>query len=135
MRRESLLLNRRIIITCPMPKIVSVSGITLRVSSMPKSLHFYQKVLGMKLVYGDAHAAFCSFDANGTYLNLELSAHLDSEWGRIIFYCDDVDKMHEHLKSNDYQSPVPKDAPWGERFFHVKDPDGHELSMAQRLRT
>lgn len=134
MKRESLLLNRRSMVTCSMPKIVSVSGITLRVTSMAKSLHFYQKVLGMKLVYGDADAGFCSFDANGTFLNLELSTHLDAKWGRIIFYCDDVDKMHEHLKSNGYQPPTPKDAPWGERFFHVKDPDGHELSMAQRLK-
>ena len=121
-------------VTCSMPKIASVSGITLRVTSMAKSLHFYQNTLGMKLLYGDANATFCSFDVNGTYLNLELSVHLDGKWGRIIFYCDDVDKMHEHLKSNGYESPVPKDAHWGERFFHIKDPDGHELSMAQRLK-
>src|SRR5438094_9365715 len=24
----------------------------------------------------------------------------------------------------------PRDAEWGERFFHVTDPDGHELSFA-----
>jgi uncharacterized glyoxalase superfamily protein PhnB len=23
----------------------------------------------------------------------------------------------------------PRDAPWGERFFHITDPDGHELSF------
>lgn len=134
MRRESLLLNRRRITTCSMPKITTVSGITLRVTSMVRSLYFYQKVLGMKLVYGNAGAAFCSFDVNGTFLNLELSPDFDGKWGRIIFYCDEVDKMHEHLKSNGYQPPLPKDAPWGERFFHVKDPDGHELSIAQRLK-
>jgi len=27
----------------------------------------------------------------------------------------------------------PKDAPWGERFFHVTDPDGHEISFAEPL--
>ena len=26
-----------------------------------------------------------------------------------------------------------KDAPWGERFLHVADPDGHELSFAEPL--
>ena len=25
------------------------------------------------------------------------------------------------------------DAPWGERYFHVRDPDGHELSFARLL--
>ena len=27
----------------------------------------------------------------------------------------------------------PRDAPWGERYFHVRDPDGHELSFARPL--
>jgi hypothetical protein len=25
---------------------------------------------------------------------------------------------------------APRDAEWGERFFHLTDPDGHELSFA-----
>ena len=29
---------------------------------------------------------------------------------------------------------APRDAEWGERFFHVTDPDGHELSFAKPLR-
>ena len=28
---------------------------------------------------------------------------------------------------------IPRDAEWGERFFHVTDPDGHELSFAKPL--
>ncbi len=28
---------------------------------------------------------------------------------------------------------VPRDAEWGERFFHLNDPDGHELSFARPL--
>jgi uncharacterized glyoxalase superfamily protein PhnB len=28
---------------------------------------------------------------------------------------------------------VPRDAEWGERFFHLVDPDGHELSFARPL--
>ena len=28
---------------------------------------------------------------------------------------------------------VPRDAEWGERFFHLTDPDGHELSFARPL--
>jgi uncharacterized glyoxalase superfamily protein PhnB len=29
---------------------------------------------------------------------------------------------------------TPQDAAWGERFFHLTDPDGHELSFARLLR-
>jgi uncharacterized glyoxalase superfamily protein PhnB len=28
---------------------------------------------------------------------------------------------------------APRDAEWGERFFHLTDPDGHELSFAWLL--
>ena len=28
---------------------------------------------------------------------------------------------------------APQDAPWGERYFHLIDPDGHELSFAKPL--
>jgi uncharacterized glyoxalase superfamily protein PhnB len=28
---------------------------------------------------------------------------------------------------------APTDAPWGERYFHLRDPDGHELSFAKLL--
>ena len=27
----------------------------------------------------------------------------------------------------------PRDAEWGERYFHVTDPDGHQLSFAKPL--
>jgi uncharacterized glyoxalase superfamily protein PhnB len=30
-------------------------------------------------------------------------------------------------------STIPEDAPWGERYFHINDPDGHEVSFARRL--
>jgi len=28
---------------------------------------------------------------------------------------------------------TPEDATWGERYFHISDPDGHELSFARPL--
>ena len=30
---------------------------------------------------------------------------------------------------------APSDAPWGERYFHVRDPSGHEISFARLLAT
>lgn len=85
------------------------------------------------MLYGDEKASFSSFKVGGTYFNLELSGIVESDWGRVIFYCDDVDTVYEHLRSRGYEAPAPKDAPWGERFFHISDPDGHELSIAKRI--
>jgi catechol-2,3-dioxygenase len=33
-----------------------------------------------------------------------------------------------------FSSEKPRNASWGERYFHMLDPDGHELSFARPLR-
>ena len=45
----------------------------------------------------------------------------------------DVDAIHRRVCELGLSPPAPADAPWGERFFHVSDPDGHELSFAKPL--
>ena len=51
-------------------------------------------------------------------------------WGRAVIFVEDVDALHAQLTSAGVDAPEPRDAPWGERYFHVLDPDGHELSFA-----
>ena len=47
----------------------------------------------------------------------------------------DVDAMHETVVGAGHVPEfTPRDAPWGERYFHLRDPDGHELSFARPLR-
>jgi uncharacterized glyoxalase superfamily protein PhnB len=54
--------------------------------------------------------------------------------GRVIFYVADVDALYDRALAAGYQpATVPRDAEWGERFFHLFDPDGHELSFARPL--
>ncbi len=100
---------------------------------MKRSLQFYHDMLGLKLVYGNENSPFASFDVNGTFVNLQLSDRCETRWGRIILYCDDVDAMHRQLKHELKTVTQPENAPWGERFFHINDPDGHELSIAKPL--
>jgi uncharacterized glyoxalase superfamily protein PhnB len=63
-------------------------------------------------------------------LNLE-QGEPHPDWKRVIFYVEDVDAIWQYLKSKGFNPPQPQDAAWGGRFFHLKDPDGHELSFAQ----
>ena len=52
-------------------------------------------------------------------------------WGRVIFYESDVDALYARLVAAGCRPlTAPRDAEWGERFFHLTDPDGHELSFA-----
>ena len=108
---------------------------TLLTKNMRLATGFYRSV-GFELLYGGDTAEFTSFRAGIGYLNLQLSNGYEYGriWGRIIFWVDDVDAMYERVRSTGAE-PVapPSDAPWGERFFHVRDPDGHELSFARPL--
>lgn len=46
-----------------------------------------------------------------------------------MIFVEDVDTVHARLGEQPGLE-APRDAPWGERYFHVRDPDGHELSFA-----
>jgi uncharacterized glyoxalase superfamily protein PhnB len=53
----------------------------------------------------------------------------------VIFYDSDVDGLYARLIAAGCQIEAPpRDAEWGERFFHITDPDGHELSFAWPLK-
>jgi uncharacterized glyoxalase superfamily protein PhnB len=53
----------------------------------------------------------------------------------VIFYVADVDALHATAVAAGVQpDTAPRNAAWGERFFHLTDPDGHELSFARPLR-
>ena len=53
----------------------------------------------------------------------------------MIVYVSDVDAIYRKaLAAGLAPSFAPSDAPWGERYFHLTDPDGHELSFAKPLR-
>jgi catechol 2,3-dioxygenase-like lactoylglutathione lyase family enzyme len=115
--------------------IQKISAVTLRVANMRASVQFYRDVLGMELVYGGEAAYFSSFrskDAQDPILNLE-QGETATRWGRLIFYVPDVDAFWTHLKEQGLHPERPQDASWGERYFHMPDPDGHELSFARPI--
>jgi predicted enzyme related to lactoylglutathione lyase len=71
-----------------------------------------------------------------SYLNLvaQPTEPRWSWWGRVIFYVADVDAVYERaLAAGCQPTTAPRDAEWGERFFRLIDPDGHELSFARPL--
>ena len=101
---------------------------------MAAAFRFYDS-LGFQLHYGGASANFTTFSLGENFLNIELDpGYVASHWGRIIFYVSDVDEIFARVRALGLEpSTAPQDATWGERYFHVSDPDGHELSFARRL--
>ena len=78
-------------------------------------------------------------------INLELSdtagggSESKTDFGRIIFHATDVDDLYRFMENDKTILELanleggPSDAPWGERFFHIRDPDGYQLSFAQPI--
>jgi uncharacterized glyoxalase superfamily protein PhnB len=115
--------------------IEGISAITLATHRMAIAVRFYSS-LGFDLVRGGEDALFSTFKAGGSYVNLTAQSEERrwSWWGRVIFYVSDVDALYEAaLSAGHNPDTAPRDAPWGERFFHITDPDGHELSFAHPL--
>ena len=120
----------------------------------------YSKIPGFRLTYGgEPSDSFTTFEigkgSNEAYLNLELIDDDGSsdfyngstlgkmketeDFGRIIFHVENVDELYSYMKYNEYISKSivfenePANAPWGERFFHIREPNGYQLSFAQPL--
>ena len=120
-------------------KVTKISAVTLLVSDMKKSVDFYSKIPNFKIVYGGSDSQFTSFlieDTTKSYLNLKLNETHSPDFGRIIFYVDNVDDLFTYMENDETISVLckleskPQDATWGERFFHVLDPDGYKMSFA-----
>ena len=120
-------------------RVTKISAVTLLISDMKKSVDFYSKIPNFKIVYSGSDSQFTSFlmdDTVKSYLNLKLNKKHSTDFGRIIFYVEDVDKFFIYMQNDETISVLgkleskPQDAEWGERFFHVLDPDGYRLSFA-----
>jgi uncharacterized glyoxalase superfamily protein PhnB len=89
----------------------------------------------LELLYGGEDAGFSSLradDAQSAILNLEQGGAV-TRWGRLVFHVTNVDALWTHLNEGGFDPETPKDASWGERYFHMPDPDGHQLSFARPL--
>jgi catechol 2,3-dioxygenase-like lactoylglutathione lyase family enzyme len=116
--------------------VESLSAVTLLTVNMLDAVAFY-RALGFHLLYGGPETSFTSFRVGTCYLNLQLDTvgfRRRAVWGRVVFWVNDVDAMYRRALAAGFDPETsPADAPWGERYFHIHDRDGHELSFARPL--
>jgi catechol 2,3-dioxygenase-like lactoylglutathione lyase family enzyme len=115
-------------------RLRSISAVTLATHDMGRAVRFYC-ALGFQPVSGGETAGFTSFAVGAGYLNLIAAppAARWGWWGRVIVHVDDVDALHTRARAAGLRPEAPRDAEWGERYFHLTDPDGHELSFARPI--
>jgi catechol 2,3-dioxygenase-like lactoylglutathione lyase family enzyme len=143
-------------------QVYRISAVTLKVKDMEKSCSLYSKIPGFRRTYGGKpYDRFTTFEIGEgsnatTYLNLELiednecsydfskvpnlgKTRASEDFGRIIFHTKNVDRLYSYMKQDEYISKSivfekePTNAPWGERFFHVRELNGYQLSFAKPL--
>jgi catechol 2,3-dioxygenase-like lactoylglutathione lyase family enzyme len=115
--------------------VQSLSAVTLATTDMARSVNFYVS-LGFSIHYGGSNPMFTTLHSGSSVLNLILRNLIlgDKHWGRLIFYVDDVDVFFRHVVSIGLRpESEPTDADWGERYFHLRDPNGHSLSFAAQI--
>jgi catechol 2,3-dioxygenase-like lactoylglutathione lyase family enzyme len=114
--------------------VEKISAVTLRVANMRTSVRFYKDVLGLEIIYGGEGSYFTSLRTRDGDMILNLE-HGDASipWGRLIFHVSDVDRFWTYLVEKGFHPDSPQDASWNERYFHMPDPDGHELSFARPI--
>src|SRR2546421_2748599 len=115
----------------------SLTGLTLHVEDVERSRDFYRRIPGAVLVHhrpGD----FALFQLGEGRLGLLSARFLRDEGPRFHIEVSSslagVDELHEQVRANgiEPQGP-PTDRSWGERTFHVSDPDGNLIEFDSRL--
>src|SRR5262245_23428115 len=110
------------------PTIEGIRAVSLATHDMARAVRFY-RALGFTLRHGGEQSSFLSLDAGcGSLHRIAQPAHRRwSRWERMIFYASDVDAFPAPaVAAGLAPEPAPADAPWGERFFRLTSPDGHE---------
>ena len=121
-----------------MTKIRSIDAITLTATNMAASISFYS-ALGFTLSFGgdDSEFTTMSIEPNGPHVNLIFRPSdndINTTWGRVIFHVDDVDDLHHQaVAAGLTPQNEPTNASWGERYFAIFDPTGHDISFAKPL--
>ena len=117
----------------------------LYVASVPRSLEFYEGVLGFEPGYrwpaegepgfvvlriGESVIAIATSSAPAELLGIRVGSEPRFE---LCLYADDVDETVAMIAARDV--PVlrePEEMPWGERMAYVVDPDGNPVQITQR---
>ena len=114
--------------------IKEINAITFFTRDMAAACRFYSS-LGFECSRGGPEKSFTTMEAGTVVINLihkpEYTGHF---FGRLILRVDSADEEHAAVVNHGLQPLFePRIAHWGEKYFHILDPDGHEISFAEDL--
>ena len=108
-------------------------AVTLAIRAMPEAMTF-STPLGFTLVDGSPPARFRPLHAGDALINRALAPHFKlTWWGRTMFRVDNVETLYAMAVAQGLTPSALRHGSWGERSFHLTDPNGQARSFAQRL--
>ena len=131
-----------------------MSGIIpeLKVLEFAKSLEFYTKLAGFKVLYDREEEDFAMLELNGAKLMIEglgknrswIAASLERPFGRgmhLQVAVENVESLYQHFKKAEYPIFFPLEEKWyrvkdrkvGHKQFLVQDPDGYLLRFFEKI--
>lgn len=124
--------------------MISISGIVSYVKDIDKTAEFYES-LGFRVSKRDS--SLLSVRLNRFWLDFlpqdledkpkfKKEARLENKGAGQFLYIkvESVDKFYELVLSKKLKpSSVPRNWPWGNREFVVRDPDGYKLVFFQKV--
>ena len=122
----------------PAVRFNKIGQIAVTVRDLPRSKHFYQHVLGMKLVFDAGNMSF--FECGEIRLMIGLAQEKTAIGGTILYFMvQDIQRTHVLLKEGGVeivQEPhlvarMPDHDLW---IAFLKDPDGNVLGMMSEVR-
>jgi len=119
----------------PRPRITGIDHVSLYVSDVKNSQHFYSDVFGLTTTcpqYTGADPCFLVAGSNQRVL-LKQAPPLTKNWlAEIAFATEDIAAMRQFLVANGLHPTSIHDASDGSRSFQIRDPEGNPLAFVQR---
>ncbi|MDQ6772562.1 MAG: VOC family protein [Candidatus Dormibacteraeota bacterium] len=111
----------------------SLEGLTLHVQDVERSRRFYERLPGAVLIH-ERPGEFALLQLGGGRLGLLNAQYLGGGGPgfhmEISTGADAVDAVYEQVRAAGIEPDgPPADRPWGERTFHVTDPDGNRIEF------
>jgi catechol 2,3-dioxygenase-like lactoylglutathione lyase family enzyme len=104
------------------------------VSDLERSKTFYGDTLGWTLGTDEADVAGFSFGSGYLVLHAEGAGSAPARHAggmHVAVAVEDVDAEHARLERMGVPVTALRDQPWGERNFHLEDPDGYLWAFSQ----
>ncbi|MGD8814237.1 MAG: VOC family protein [Anaerolineales bacterium] len=113
--------------------ITHIWSVTMTVSNLDQSIHFYETILSLTKKY--QFSDYAGFQCGGSEIGIKTWGALEPpREGEpcINLAVADIDEAYQTLMSKGVEfTKPPEDTSWGSRTAVFKDPDGNTLQLTQ----